>query len=146
MRNSFGTVTEYEGISFRSRTEAIWAAHFDEKGIPWRYESITFRSGAARYTPDFFLPSLNAVVEIKAAGNLDLNRWAHLVYSQSKFTTPFCNRPLLWCVGRNLTPSGSKGEYIWVFPPADRWTSGTRRNVRALSLSAALAILEGFYP
>jgi len=30
--------TTYRGIRFRSRTEARWAAFFDELGWPWEYE------------------------------------------------------------------------------------------------------------
>jgi hypothetical protein len=44
--------TTYQGIRFRSRLEAKWAAWFDAVGWPWVYEPIDL----AGYIPDFVLP------------------------------------------------------------------------------------------
>ena len=44
-------ITEYGGVTFRSRLEARWAAYFDRRGIPWEYEPARFDG----WTPDFRL-------------------------------------------------------------------------------------------
>lgn len=58
--------TRYSGRLFRSRLEARWAVFFDALGLEWRYEPEGYElEDGTRYLPDFFLPSLNALVEIK---------------------------------------------------------------------------------
>lgn len=57
--------TEYEGYTFRSRTEARWAVFFDALRIKWDYEPQGFEFGGKGYLPDFWLPDLNKWVEIK---------------------------------------------------------------------------------
>ena len=42
-------LTEYAGITFRSKLEARWAYYFDSRNIPWTYEPNTFQS----WIPDF---------------------------------------------------------------------------------------------
>jgi hypothetical protein len=67
--------TEYGGKLFRSRLEAWWASALDSYGIRWDYEPdgddgrplvLTLPSGA-RYQPDFWLPDLKTVIEVKGA-------------------------------------------------------------------------------
>ena len=43
--------TFYNGVQFRSRLEAKWAAFFDGYGYQWTYEPIDFGG----WSPDFFL-------------------------------------------------------------------------------------------
>lgn len=107
-----GTQTTYRQVAFRSKTEAVWAQHFDKIGIPWVYEPVTFRSGGARYTPDFQLDNLPIFVEIKAAIG-PLNRGAHLVYQDSKFTRPSCGHPLILICG---LPKGHFAELFHLWP------------------------------
>lgn len=62
--------TVYRGVQYRSRLEARYAAMFDYLGLEHHYEQATFRialpdSRAVQYTPDFWLPSLDAYFEIK---------------------------------------------------------------------------------
>ncbi|WP_442784058.1 hypothetical protein [Collimonas fungivorans] len=45
--------TMYQGISFRSRLEAIWAAYFNIHAIKWRYEPRIW--GLKNWLPDFAL-------------------------------------------------------------------------------------------
>ncbi len=54
--------TEYGGITFRSRLEARWAVFFDALGIRYFYEP---HISSLRCFPDFWLPSLQAYIEIK---------------------------------------------------------------------------------
>lgn len=58
--------TSYQGYRFRSRLEARWAVAFDALDIRWEYEIEGFRLDDGRsYLPDFYLPKLDAFVEIK---------------------------------------------------------------------------------
>jgi hypothetical protein len=60
-----GIPTLYAGVQFRSRTEARWAAFFDELGWRWLYEPLDLLG----YVPDFVLPFEGGplLVEVKAA-------------------------------------------------------------------------------
>lgn len=56
--------TEYNGVLFRSRTEARWAVYFDALGIEWHYEPQHFRlSDGGFYKPDFYLPRMGFVAD-----------------------------------------------------------------------------------
>ena len=61
--------TRYQGIFFRSRTEARWAVFFDHLGIEWEYEKegyeLSIDGGRVWYLPDFWLPEFMSFVEIK---------------------------------------------------------------------------------
>lgn len=60
--------TEYNGVKFRSRLEARIALFMDRVQVSWSYERITLRLPAGNtYTPDFFLPRQNLLVEVKPA-------------------------------------------------------------------------------
>jgi hypothetical protein len=50
--------TVYQGVRFRSRTEARWAAFFDAINLPWQYEPEGFERDGIRYLPDFWLPKV----------------------------------------------------------------------------------------
>lgn len=59
--------TRYKGYRFRSRLEARWAVFFDAMGIKWQYEPEGFvLPDGTHYLPDFFLPTMNLWVEVKA--------------------------------------------------------------------------------
>jgi hypothetical protein len=57
--------TTYAGVRFRSRLEADWARAFDDKRIRWAYEPQGVVVGGVAYLPDFWLPDLSTVVEVK---------------------------------------------------------------------------------
>lgn len=59
----------YRGVDFRSTLEADWAATLDHYHIEWRYEPalLTLKSGE-RYLPDFWLPALGSLIEVKGTG------------------------------------------------------------------------------
>jgi hypothetical protein len=57
--------TEYNGIAFRSRTEARWAVVFEQLGWDYQYEPEIFDLPIGRYLPDFYLPSQQAYFEVK---------------------------------------------------------------------------------
>lgn len=57
----------YSGVDMDSRLEAHWAAFFDGLDLPWVYEPAHYRKRGQdfRYTPDFALPSLDVLAEVK---------------------------------------------------------------------------------
>lgn len=57
--------TWYNGIEYRSRTEARWAAFFDLCGIKHFYEPEGYPSSKRGYLPDFYLEQFKCFVEIK---------------------------------------------------------------------------------
>lgn len=63
--------THYAGCRFRSRLEARWAVFFNTVGIRWEYEpqGYTLGEGKRRYLPDFWLPDLATLVEVKGDPN-----------------------------------------------------------------------------
>jgi hypothetical protein len=66
----------YRGTKFRSRLEASWAAHFDTRHMPRRYEPEAFTlNDGTNYLPDFYLPTARAWAEVKG----DHNEWVEKV-------------------------------------------------------------------
>ena len=64
----------YRGVRMKSKLETHVAEAFDNLGLRWEYEPVTFCGSAyraAQYTPDFYLPDLNCYVE--ATGTWDTN-------------------------------------------------------------------------
>lgn len=60
--------TRFDGVLFRSRTEARWAAFFKRLGVSFEYEPHRFDLGSGSglvYTPDFFLSTVNCYAEVK---------------------------------------------------------------------------------
>ena len=61
--------TDYNGIRYRSRTEARWALFLDVLGLPHHYEVETFDlkvdNQQVLYSPDFWLPKQDCWLEIK---------------------------------------------------------------------------------
>lgn len=58
-------LTTYQGITFRSRTEAKWAVFFDHLNIPYKYELEGYAENGIAYLPDFFLEIQDCFIEIK---------------------------------------------------------------------------------
>ena len=58
--------TIYNGTNYRSKTEAKWALFMDLIGCKFIYEPQAYDLGESGcYLPDFWLPALDAFVEIK---------------------------------------------------------------------------------
>lgn len=65
----------YKGIRFRSRLEADWALTLDTLGITWQYEPEGFElSDGSCYSPDFWLPSARAWLEVKGSHMFGVNK------------------------------------------------------------------------
>ncbi len=61
---------QYKGIRFRSRLEVKYARFFEAHAMRWAYEPEGFDILGLRYLPDFYLPEIRTIVEVK--GILDL--------------------------------------------------------------------------
>ena len=59
--------TWHDGVYFRSRLEARWAARFDAAGLAWSYEPARFYLGNFSYLPDFLAPDAGCYAEVKPA-------------------------------------------------------------------------------
>lgn len=58
--------TEFNGVIFRSRTEARWAAFMWALDVQYNYEPEGYDLGEdGFYLPDFYLPKIKAFLEIK---------------------------------------------------------------------------------
>jgi hypothetical protein len=57
--------THYNGIKYRSRSEARWAVVFDALGWNYEYEIEGYSLSTGRYLPDFYLPQHRAFFEVK---------------------------------------------------------------------------------
>lgn len=67
--------THYRGTTFRSRLEADWAATLDARGVPWDYEPEGYQlSDGTWYSPDFWLPSARAWLEVKGSHMLRVTK------------------------------------------------------------------------
>lgn len=89
--------TRYAGCRFRSRTEARWAVTFDRMQFTWEYEAegyeVERRIGASGpmdetfpYLPDFYLPKLDVLVEVK--GSLTHDEMCRLVDAAAYLSAP----------------------------------------------------------
>lgn len=57
--------TKYNGLLFRSKLEARHAKTFDKYGIVWEYEPYALTYSRGEYWPDFILPEVKMIVEVK---------------------------------------------------------------------------------
>lgn len=79
--------TEFNGITFRSRTEARWAIFMRNLGVKYDYEAEGYDLDGLHYLPDFWLPDLKAFLEIKpeAPNNQEMERALRLAnYTKRK--------------------------------------------------------------
>lgn len=70
--------TEYSGTRFRSRLEARYAKKFDFYGIVWAYEVEGYEYDGIRYLPDFYLPAMNILLEVKGPNIPGIEKPANL--------------------------------------------------------------------
>lgn len=80
-RTKWSIPTEYRGTRFRSKLEADTAAFLDAHGIAWAFEPEGYRfADGVCYLPDFVLPEIHAVLEVKGVlTDLDLAKLAPFV-------------------------------------------------------------------
>jgi hypothetical protein len=87
----------YNGVVFRSRLEARWAALFDHYKLKWVYEPDAFHTESGPYLPDFYLPSLNAYVEVKPGPDQFDEVAVQSVSKQTKSDFLILDSPMIAC-------------------------------------------------
>lgn len=78
--------TEYNETVFRSKMEAKWAEWFDQNEIKWFYEAQGFDINGVWYLPDFYLPEINTIVEVK--GPMERIEKIYALYEQIQNENP----------------------------------------------------------
>ena len=58
--------TFFDGILFRSKNEAKWAAFFKAMNIKFNYEPIVVGEYPLLYKPDFYFPDYDKYAEVKS--------------------------------------------------------------------------------
>ena len=62
--------TPYDGVLFRSRTEARWAKFWRELGMDYDYEPQGFVTAAGKpYLPDFIVPAALGLLWVEVKGS-----------------------------------------------------------------------------
>lgn len=83
--------TRYNGIQFRSRTEARWAVLFDSLSVRWQYELEGYQLSKCWYLPDFWLPEWRSFAEVKGAAE----DWTQDVVGKCRELASQTQRPFL---------------------------------------------------
>lgn len=103
--------TRFDGIRFRSRTEARWAVFFKACRLRYEYEKEGFDlGGGIWYLPDFWLPELNRWFEVKG------KRPSHDELEKCRALAVESGHEVLLAVG---TPDPASEQIIRVFPHLD---------------------------
>jgi hypothetical protein len=80
-------VALYGGVRYRSKRHAQWAVFFDALGLEHVYQPRSFRLGRSiSFTPDFWLPDLNAWLVVKPADAVihDAERWKAELFARER--------------------------------------------------------------
>jgi hypothetical protein len=93
--------TRWNGVLYRSRTEARWAVFFDALGVEATYEPETFNLGGSWYLPDFFILQWNLYVEVKPREATEFER------SRCERLAALTGRPVFMALGSPGERSGS---------------------------------------
>jgi hypothetical protein len=104
--------TEYKGRLFRSRLEARWAVFFETANIRWEYEPEGYWVSDEPYLPDFFLPDIRMMIDVKPYGFFERNPddpdRVKMSVIQSIWNAAESNLPKLWVLEGNPR----NGEYF----------------------------------
>jgi hypothetical protein len=122
--------TKYNGITFRSRTEARWAVLFDLMGVKWIYENEGYSlSNGEWYLPDFYFPLGLAgfhYAEVKPfIPNIDTDGFPEFEGSSKfyQFSLECGKHAILLDGAPDLIPYYSISDCRWEWEPNDiRWT------------------------
>ena len=91
------TYRDYAGDLYHSETEAAWAAYWDSLDVPYVHWPVTceFPDGGRWYTPDFYLPDTDLIVEVKNGnvGDDDAFRLRYLGYLTNTACVLFDGKP-----------------------------------------------------
>lgn len=78
-----GRMSSFEGVRYCSRSEAKWAVVLKALGLRAYYEPSRYHLPSGTYEPDFWVPQLDAYLEVKPC-NLDDVRFAELGENRAK--------------------------------------------------------------
>lgn len=68
--------TFYNGIEYRSKTEARWAVFLNDVGVKSQYEPECFiLPGGYKYMPDFYIPDYKGWIEVKGTTFTKKEKW-----------------------------------------------------------------------
>ena len=115
MRSIEAKPSRYKGRVFRSQLEARSAAWLDAQGFSWHYEPETLVFGDIHYTPDFYIPENDTLVEVKPVIALqEFERVEHLI---SKLQKP--------CLILSANETGEiQMQRLWNYTGPCGWTTG----------------------
>jgi len=101
--------TEYKGTQYKSKLEANWAKWLVQHGIAYDYEVQGFNIEGTWYLPDFYLPELEIVIEVK--GILERIDKAFLLYKyiqencEHQFNKNIEEKNKWWEIGNGISCS-----------------------------------------
>lgn len=104
-----GFDVEFDGEYYDSQTEAAWAAYLQLHEVVFEHEPATYKLPSGHlYTPDFYLPEMDAFIEAK---NGNANNLAAYKISQLAFAT-----------GKQGFMANGKPHYATVYAYTPEWT------------------------
>lgn len=77
--------TKYNGVTFRSKMESLFARWCDDNKQKWIYEPEGLTNGKECYLPDFYLPNSKIIVEIKPVFFLSETHKLDIILNCEKF-------------------------------------------------------------
>lgn len=86
----------YNGIEYRSRTEARWAVFFDLIGVGFDYEREGYQTKRGWYVPDFWIPECKCWIEIKGTDqdhNEHIEKLREVCYETDSYGFVFVGPP-----------------------------------------------------
>jgi hypothetical protein len=101
--------TTYNGIKYRSRTEARWALFFDKLGWNAEYEPEGYDLDGLWYLPDFYVPEINAFCLIKG------NEFNYIEREKARKLGILTQKNIIVLIG---TPSPVSMKNMLFLPPA----------------------------
>jgi hypothetical protein len=122
--------TAYNGLLFRSRTEARYAVFFDALGVPYAYEPEGFDlSVDGWYLPDFWLPAHRVWLEVRGLlPSPDERRKAEALAARSQAcvlmgSPVFTSSPRPTVLGGEVT-TGERGWHLFLWTVCDHGLPG----------------------
>jgi hypothetical protein len=134
--------TRFDGILYRSQTEARWAVFLSYMDIEFKYEEEDFDLDGVLYRPDFWLPKQNCWLEVKGAlpTKEEKEKARRLaVHTERNVYLSFGDIPNpnpSWYSGSSLVffPDGSEDEAYWWCDCPQCGTLGLQSEARAAHL------------
>jgi hypothetical protein len=113
--------TTYNGVTYRSRSEARWAYLFDILRVKFEYEPGKFNTPHGWYLPDFLLPTQGCWVEVKGPHPTEVEKdKAASLARQTRIPSYIfsCGIPLIEATGQPRYDCGTPpSHHSWKFSP-----------------------------